>query len=245
MLSPDEIRWWPLAPLLLAQGLYVRLRSERLPSAEQALGRIGSGRRDIRLAGVGDSIIAGIGVSQAADGLVGQVARRLASQADATVSWRATGESGATVLDVLERMLDAAVREDPSLLIISVGVNDAVAGTAPATFKARLREVVDRVAAGPRRAVIFAGIPPLASFPALPRPLATLLGQRAAALAAAAAALDGHRGMKVVAFPATLDRAGFARDGFHPGPQACARWAEWVVEALPTERRSARRTTPG
>lgn len=232
MLSASEMRWWPLAPLLLAQGLYVRLATERLPPAGGERGRVGSGPGRLRLVGVGDSIIAGVGVRRMSDGLVGQLAVRIAEQGDATVEWLAVGESGATITAILESMLDGVLREAPSLVVISAGVNDAVAGTAPATFKRRLREIVDKLAAHGGPAVAFAGIPPMSSFPALPQPLATLLGRRAMALAAAAAELAEYRALKVVAFPATLRSDGFARDGFHPGLRACKEWSCWVAEAL-------------
>ncbi len=235
MLAANELRWLPLAPLLLVQGLYVRLVTERLAPAGDRRGCVGSGARAIRLVGVGDSIIAGVGVQRAADGLLGQLAARLADRENATVEWLAVGQSGATIEVVLGTMLEAVIQEAPALVLISAGVNDAVAGTAPASFKRRLRSVVDRLAGNASRAVVFAGIPPLSSFPALPRPLATLLARRGAALSAAAAELAGYRGLKVVRFPSTLDRAEFARDGFHPGPRACAGWARRVSEELTAE----------
>ena len=232
MLAASELRWWPLAPLLLAQGLYVRLVTDRLPPARDRRGGSGAGARTLTMAGVGDSIIAGIGVQHMAQGLVGQVAARIAERDRARVEWHAIGESGVTAAVVLQRMAAAAVRERPALVVVSVGVNDAVAGTPPMEFQQRLRAIVDTLTADADRVVIFAGIPPLAAFPALPRPLATLLGQRAALLAAAAAGICGYRGLRVVRFPATLDRDGFAPDGFHPGPQACAVWSQWVATAL-------------
>ncbi len=78
MLSREERRWLPWAPLLLAEGLYARLATTRLPPASDPAGRVGSGSRTARLAGVGDSIIAGVGVESQAQGLVGQVAAQVA-----------------------------------------------------------------------------------------------------------------------------------------------------------------------
>jgi lysophospholipase L1-like esterase len=38
----------------------------------------------------------------------------------------------------------------------------------------------------------------------------------------------------VLHHPTTIDpeRGAFAADGFHPGPQACARWAESLAQAV-------------
>jgi lysophospholipase L1-like esterase len=233
MLSRDEIRWLPWAPVLLAEGLYARIATTRLPPACDPQGRLGRGGRIVRIVGLGDSIIAGIGVERQAEGLVGQVAARIAERSGVAVEWNAVGESGATSLAVRDRLLGEALCFEPELAVLSIGVNDAVAGVRPAEFRERLSEIVTALASSPRRPlVVFGGIPPLDSFPALPWPLSQLLGDRARALQEAAVALTGYRGMRVVVFPAQLDRTAFARDGFHPGARGCAAWSEWVVNGM-------------
>mgnify|MGYP005845198783 CR=1 FL=1 len=231
MLGSHERRWWPWAPLLLAQGLYARVRARGMGPAESPQGRVGCGP-GARLAGLGDSIIAGIGVSHHADGLTGQVARCLAASG-VSVEWNAIGESGADSGSVLGELLPRAVAWEPDFVVLSVGVNDAVRGTDPGVFKERLRAIVEGLTATRRApAVVFGGIPPLDSFPALPRPLATLLGERARRLQARAVDLAGYRGLKVVSFPPVLAREAFAHDGFHPRAEGCAAWAGWVADGF-------------
>jgi len=227
------MRWLPWAPLLLAEGLYARVATARLPPAADVRGVTGQGPR-VRLAGLGDSIIAGIGVGTHREGLVGQAAAACADRAGLGVEWHAVGESGATSRDVLERLLPAAAAFEPQLVVLSVGVNDAVTGTPPARFKDNLRAILDALAAARRArpAVVFGGIPPLESFPALPWPLSRVLGDRARALQQAAVELTGYRGLRVVVFPRRIDRAGFSRDGFHPGPEGCRAWAGWVADGF-------------
>lgn len=231
MLTPDERHWWPWAPLLLAQGLYARLRAGRMGPAQSPQGRVGTGPA-VRLAGLGDSIIAGVGVSHHAEGLIGQVAKRL-SASGVAVEWNAVGLSGADAERVLVELLPRAADWEPDFVVLSVGVNDAVRGTDPGVFKQRLRAIVEGLTATRRApAVVFGGIPPLDSFPALPRPLSTLLGERARRLQARAVALAGYRGLKVVSFPPALAREAFARDGFHPRAEGCATWASWVADGF-------------
>ncbi|MCU0975330.1 MAG: SGNH/GDSL hydrolase family protein [Steroidobacteraceae bacterium] len=231
MLAPHERRWWPWAPVLLAQGLYARVRAGRMGPAESPQGRVGNGPV-LRLAGLGDSIIAGIGVAHQSEGLTGQVAQRI-SAAGATVEWNAIGTSGATAASVLEGLLPLAREWEPEFVILSVGVNDAVRGTDAAAFKDQVRGIVEALTGTRRRpAVVFAGIPPLEGFPALPRPLATLLGERARRLQQRAVDLTGYRGLKVVSFPPVLAREAFARDGFHPRAEGCAVWAGWVADGF-------------
>lgn len=233
MLKRSELRWLPWAPLLLAEGLYARVATARLPPARDSRGSVGSGPRTLTLAGLGDSIIAGIGVERHADGLVGQVGARIAERAGQRVAWHAVGRSGVTVGAILEDLLPEALAVDPEFVVLSVGVNDAVAGTGPEAFKRDLKALVDALSASRRHpAVVFGGIPPLASFPALPWPLSRLLGDRAAALQEAAVSLTGYRGLKVVVFPTSLSRAAFARDGFHPAATGCEAWSGWVADGF-------------
>lgn len=233
MLLRHESRWWPAAALLLAQGLWVRWRTEKLPAAASPRGSVGQGERQLRLVGLGDSIIAGVGVTDQREGLLGQVAALIAARAPARVNWVAVAESGCTAHEARERLLAAARAECPDLVLLSAGVNDAVAGREAVVFKADLAAIIDGLAdSRSAPAVVFAGLPPLDQFPALPWPLARLLGDRAAGLQQAAVSLAGYRGLKVVTFPRRLAAAGFARDGFHPGPRACAEWARWVADGF-------------
>ncbi len=233
MLKRAERRWLPWAPLLLAEGLYARIATARLAPASDPEGQIGDGPAAARVAGLGDSIIAGIGVERQHDGLVGQVSQRIAERAGASVSWLAIGRSGATAQSVLDELLPDALAASPQFVVISVGVNDAVAGTEPALFKERLAAIIDSLAIQREPpSIVFAGIPPLASFPALPWPLSRLLGDRAAGLQAAAVSLAGYRGLKIVAFPPQLPRDAFSRDRFHPGAAGCAVWSGWVADGF-------------
>lgn len=228
----DELRWLPWLPLLLAQGLYARIATSRLPPAAEAEGRAGVGRA-VRLVGLGDSIIAGIGVPRHSVGLLGQSARRIAARAGVAVEWRAVGQSGMTSAGVIGKLLPRAIALEPRLVVLSVGVNDAVAGVPPSQFKENLSAIVDALATSARSpAIVFGGIPPLESFPALPWPLSRLLGDRARGLQQAAVDLVGYRGLRVVNFPRSIDARGFAPDGFHPGEAGCAAWADWVADAF-------------
>jgi lysophospholipase L1-like esterase len=234
MLSGEERRWWPWFPLLLAEGLFVRVATARLPPAEDRRGRSGGAAgRAIAVVGLGDSIIAGIGVRSHRQGLVGQLSERIVERTGRPVEWEAIGFSGATSQVVLDRLLPTAARAEPELVVLSVGVNDAVRGTKPREFKDRLAAIVDGLVSTRRQpSVVFGGIPPLASFPALPWPLSRVLGGRASRLQQAAVDLTGYRGLRVVVFPSRLARAGFSSDGFHPGPAGCAEWSRWVADGM-------------
>jgi lysophospholipase L1-like esterase len=232
VLRRDEWAWWPLAPVLAWQGLRAARRVPRLPPAPGPSGRVGAGAAAFRLLGLGDSTIAGVGCTTQAEALTGATAARLAARDGRTVEWVARGVSGATAADVRRALLPAALEGSPDAVILSVGVNDVVRGRSPASFAADLVAIVAAFdGRSPAVKVVYAGLPPLGSFPALAPPLASLLDRRARRLAAAAeGALAGRA--TVVRFPPRLPPSTFAGDGFHPGAAGCAVWADWVAAAL-------------
>jgi len=76
-------------------------------------------------------------------------------------------------------------------------------------------------------------VPPMARFPALPRPLRDVLSLRSTALDHAAATLERIPGVRHLPMdPALLDPAAFASDRFHPGPAGYARWAGTLARAV-------------
>ncbi len=224
-----------LFPVALLQGLWVRATTPRLPVARGRRGRFGAGPRPIRVVGVGDSIIAGVGVETQQLALVGHFARRLHEIEGRPTVWRLHGFNGATSAGIRERI--ARHVADADVYLVSVGVNDAVRGIDPAAFATNLRDLVKTLRGrSPHATVIFAGIPPLESFPSLPWPLGALLGERGLRLQAAARALSESNDFVCFSFPPRLAGDTFSRDGFHPAAAACDRWAEWLLDAWLSSR---------
>ena len=219
-----------LLPVALVQGLWVRQTVPRLPPARGRRGRCGTGPRGASVVGIGDSIIAGVGVDRQEQALLGHLGRRLHERTGESVRWLACGVNGADSAAILERIVPHAPAAD--VYVVSVGVNDAVRGVAPARF-ARHVEGMVRVLRerSPAATMLFAGIPPLERFPALPWPLGALLGDRAARLQAAIRELAPRLDLVCFDFPPELPAGGFARDGFHPASQACDEWAGWLLDA--------------
>jgi lysophospholipase L1-like esterase len=190
----------------------------------------------IRVLAIGESSISGVGISCENQSVTAMTARALARLTGRPAAWRAYGLSGATARQAMERLLPRIAREPADLLIIAFGVNDATSYRSPPAFADDLAALVTAVRARVgEAAVVIAGVAPLASFPALPWPLRTILGWRASALQAAAERLAGRLPQLVVErFSASLAPELFARDGFHPNPLAHSRWGEKIAAlALP------------
>jgi lysophospholipase L1-like esterase len=217
-----------LFPVALAQGLWVRWRTPRLPPARGDHGRLGDGPDELQVVGIGDSIVAGVGVAEQHDALVGQFARKVRERSGRPVAWRTLGFNGATAAEIVEQLGMRPPRADVYLL--SAGVNDTTHFVAAERYAANIARLVSAMRrSAPDAVVVFVGIPPLANFPALPWPLGELLGDRARLLQSAAREVLRSEGLLCFDFPDALPGGGFAADGFHPAAEACAEWAGWLV----------------
>ncbi len=222
-----------LAPVLLLQGLRVRLVTPRLPEPPgPRAGSAGQGPA-LRLLIAGDSAAAGVGAPGQEEGLSGAMVRELGR--DFSVSWTVHARTGLKAADVIAR-LEAVDREPFDVALLSVGVNDVIGGTRSAAFVVRQRQLVAMLKArfGVRH-VLLTSLPPMHAFPALPQPLRWYLGARArqfTRLLERVAALDAQCEVVMPRLP--LDRVYMASDGFHPGPLA---YAEWGREAAAIIRR--------
>ena len=212
-----------LAPLLLVQALHTRRVTPRLPEpAGERVGRTGEGR-PLRLLITGDSAAAGVGVSSQTQALSGQLSHRLA--ADFTLHWQLEATTGHTASDAIARLQHLPVQPF-DVAVVSLGVNDVTAGIGAQHWVTRLRELSTLLAERFQvRQVIFSPVPPMHLFPALPQPLRGYLGSRARhfneALARQVGDMPGATLLQV-----DLTGLTTASDGFHPGPEAYAAWAE-------------------
>ena len=99
-----------LMPLAMAQGLWAKSRTPRLPEAPGAReGHVGEGRSRYLVA-LGDSIIAGVGVETMAQALPARLSEALASELDCRICWTGHGTNGARTSDLLE--LPAGKQDD-------------------------------------------------------------------------------------------------------------------------------------
>jgi lysophospholipase L1-like esterase len=213
-----------LAPLWIAQGLYVRQSVAMLPEPAGArTGQRGNGPL-LRLMIVGDSAAAGVGVEDQAAALLGRTVAGL--ERTYTVDWTLIAKTGATAGATLRRL-----REIPpavvDVVITSIGVNDVTANRSAAAFDADMVAIIallqTKFAA---KLVIVSGFPPVGQFPALPQPLRWFLGalcrRRDDALRVRVEATPGCRYLYIGTMD---DRSWIAADGFHPGAPVYAEWA--------------------
>jgi lysophospholipase L1-like esterase len=226
-----------LYPLVALQGTATRRRVPCLPPVKTPCqGTVPGQGATIRVLAVGESTVAGVGLTHGDETVAATAAQALARQTRRPVAWQGHGLSGATVSDAAQRLLPRIAAEPADLLIIAFGVNDTIAYRPPSAFADDLAALVTAVRARiGEAAVVITGVAPLACFPALPWPLRTILNWRSAALQEAAEGLaDRLPRLVVERFSEPFGPHLFASDGFHPNMEAHALWGEEIASlALP------------
>ena len=220
-----------LAPLLIAQALYVRFVTPRLPepSGERS-GRHGSGPL-LHLLILGDSAAAGVGVSAQHQALSGQLVFVLGT--DFQVSWKLMAQTGHRAKDVLAK-LEMMSPEKFDVVVTSIGVNDVTHGTNSEKWIDQQDQII-RLLQSKFQAqhILLSSIPPMHLFPALPQPLRWFLGKRALQFNIAFKKLaEGCKPCEFVAIDFPLDKAYMAVDSFHPGALAYSLWANHLAAII-------------
>ncbi len=213
-----------LLPLVAVQGTWVRRRTLRLPEAAGATGSVGRGPSPLRLAVVGDSVAAGVGLDHHEHAIAGQLARRLHGRYGRPVAWTVVAQGGLTAGGAADLVAGRTHAFDADFVVVSVGVNDTKDLHSDRRWATELRQLLDAVrgsSASGRRApeVVLLGVPPMETLPALPRPLAGVLGARSRRLdrlgREVVAGLPGVQHLSLADIDMDLEGA-HARDGFHP-----------------------------
>lgn len=238
------------APVFWWQGRQVRRHTPQLPEAPGLRqGRIEGRQPALNLIGLGESPLAGVGVDTPAHTVTARLAAELAEARQCAVTWSIHARGGITVAGAIRELVPAIPSEPADLVLIGLGVNDCLRLRSAGRWRREMTELLDLLDERVRpRGVVLAGVPPMNYFPALPQPLAGMLGLRARLLDAASARLAAQRDhlvhvpMRVESDAATL----FCHDGFHPSAAGHRRWARQLAPiAIEHLDRSDLRPGPG
>ncbi len=220
-----------LLPILLPQGIYVRLTTPRLPEAKGLRsGVIGQGE-PLKIMILGDSAAAGVGVDCQSQALSGQLIARLKEHYQ--VSWRLEATTGDNTQDVIRR-LEQLEPEAFDLVITSVGVNDVTSSVLPSDWLILQQQMVNLLCRKfSAETVLMTPVPPMHLFPALPQPLRWCLGLRASELNHRLKDLIQVNEACLLIEPGfELDQSLMASDGFHPGPKLYEHWADVLTKKI-------------
>ena len=227
--------------LLLGTEVLLAIGGPDLPARDpyRLSGLVGDASRaePVRMAWIGDSVVAGVGASRA-DATVPRV---VAAALDRPVRLDVFAESGERVAGALSEQVPKLERlpEPPQIVVVEIGANDVTHLTGLDDFRSQYDELMDRVEGVGADHVLALGIPAFHTTPRFLQPLRAIVGWRArqvdeqVRLSAEAhgAAYVNISGYTSEEFGDDPDRY-HAEDNFHPSDAGYALWAEAVLEAL-------------
>ena len=219
------------AAVLGGEAVYVARREyAAASSAPEVTGVFGSGA-PLRLAVLGDSTAAGLGVSRVEDTVAGQVAAGLGRHTTVV----GLGVSGSRAAD-LESQVGAAL--DADVAVILIGANDATHLTSLGSVREDLGAAVRRLrAAGV--AVVVGTCPDMGAATAFPPPLRQLAAWRGRRVGAAERSAVRDAGGVAVDIGAETGpefrrdpERYLSEDEFHPSADGYRLWAEALLPAV-------------
>ncbi len=223
---------------MLVGATVVRIQRMRRTAQEHAhdlerSATVGEGLGEpVRLLVLGDSAARGYGLTDAATAFPQQVARGLAAATGRRVAVTSLATDGHRTADVRTEQVPLVRAADPDVVVVSVGVNDAIGRVPPDEVRASTTALLDAVEdAGDGALVAFVPCPDLGAAPGFGWPLARLVGWSCRRVARAQRRAAAGRDLVVVPLPRP-DATMFGGDGFHPGETGHAAMARLVVEAL-------------
>ena len=230
-----------LAPLLLRQAKGLQTALVWLPEPQGPRhGVVGEADgAPLRLLAVGDSTATGVGAERLDEGLVLQVAARLAARRQRPVAWRIEGQEGSNSGEVLGRHLpivETVAHEGPwDAILVLVGANDALQLVSRRAFERSMRGLVDALLPHLAEGGVLglAGAPQIDTFAWLPQPIRSLLGGHARSLDEALQRIAATEPRAIhLPTPAILEPELHAPDGFHPSAAGYRLWAGLLVPRL-------------
>ncbi len=157
----------PLLPILYIQGKKIREQIPQLPEAEGTKGEIGEHRNQVQLITIGESTIAGVGVSTHEQGFTGSLATTLAQELDLSVKWSVYAKSGYTTKRVTKKILPKIEEKKVDIIVVGLGGNDAFALKRPSDWRKEIRNLIENVRSKFNETpIVFTNMPPIKEFPA-------------------------------------------------------------------------------
>ena len=220
-----------LAPILFAQGKFVRKKVPILPEPEGLRRGVSGAGKPLRLLILGDSSAAGVGVANQNEALLGKVVARLVPHFE--IHWRLIATTGATSAFTL-RSLQEIQPETFDVVLLSVGLNDVTSNRSKKAFLGDQASILDLLKTKfGASLIIISELPPIGKFPSLPKPLNWYLGGQSRRFDAARKSLVENRfDCEYLKFDETFDPSLMASDGFHPGAELYSAWPADVAQII-------------
>lgn len=205
----------------------------------------------LRLVVLGDSAADGFGVQHPRQAFPYHLASHLSTATARRVDVTSLARDGATTEDVLLEQVPLVKAAQPDVVVVSVGVNDAIRRRRKSELERTTLGVLSQLHdAVPQARFVLVGCPDLSPAPAFAWPSSVVVGYLCRRVASIQRRIATEAGVAYADLSDT-SREDFSPDGFHPGPRGQAAAARVTVATLlaegdtaPPRRRRIRRNAP-
>lgn len=233
----------PITPILIYLGKKVKRDVPALPEASEGLtGSINGEGGEIRLLTLGESTVAGVGVTDHKDGLAGSIAKKLHESNGKTIHWQVLARNGYTA-EVSNLMLVPQIPDHKiDFVVIGLGANDTFEFNSPMRFRKGMMVLIQNIQKRqPEANIIISNLPPIRNFPAFPWILQHILGNLIDLHSAAIVDLPKHFEKVfyindkitlkkwIHKFDAHMTDKDFFSDGVHPSAVSYGVWGNEVA----------------
>jgi len=236
----------PITPLLYYQGKQIRKTVPSLPEATGMHGKVLIPSTDeFQILLLGESTMAGVGVTTNKEGFSGSLARELAEQLQQTVSWSVYAKSGYNAKKVELELLPQIQEKSADLIVIGVGANDVFEVNTLFSWSKNVISLIRSIRLlFPETPIAFANMPPVKEFTAFPKALQFTLGNlsllfKKELIRIVAAAPNVYFDDRLLALEEwilkndpTATPADLFSDGVHPSKRSYALWAREFSDFL-------------
>lgn len=187
----------------------------------------------MRVVGLGDSTIAGVGVNDSMLGLTAQFAKALYEKTKRGVTWDSFGQRGITTGQLRDGYLPQSLPDvsGTDIVLVSIGANDAKNLRSASAATTDILAIIDTIHDhNPEALVVVSSLPAFHLFQPLPQPLRSIMAGHAQAIERRARPLVESRRFALMSPPPpSYPRGFFASDGFHPSAHGYRIWAEFAL----------------
>lgn len=148
------------------------------PAHENLIGKIGNdNHKCLNLLILGESSVAGVGVTNHADGIVGNIAKHLHGATGRAVHWHVLAKTGYTAEMVRKKLIIKIPEKRIDIIVVGLGANDAFHLYSPKRWEKSLCALLMRIRTKyPTTPIVIANLPPVGQFPAFPFLMRNVLG---------------------------------------------------------------------
>ena len=225
---------WLLLPIYITIGPWVRARTVRMaPAAGPHRASLPGRGKPLRLLVVGDSSVAGVGVSHTSEGLAHRIAENLARQTGRPVTYAMHGNNSAVAGQLRDYVVPHLPAEPFTHIVISVGANDAKNWHSGSRWKHDFGTLLYALRTKyPEATIVWSRLFDFAKLPAVPAPLGLVLNLRRAIVCRIADELCIERGAHAAPLMDVTHDEGLSRDGFHASALGCRLWGRHLAEFI-------------